>query len=259
MYYDRNMKKTLFAFCVCFLSVWVGAQVTCESRVDAHPHATTKQRINYCLTNSDETPSGHPGLVFSGVTTYQPAEQTATQKPSAAKGPFNPDKITVQRSFIGTQQFPPFTNETLSEREIWQLHQQNEQQPVPSVLGQVRQPVEKQMSPLSEQIVETKAGLKVRQTKPGRRLYIDSAQTSSSAVTDLSESATQQVVAPADAYTYDSTQVQPYTPAVSPAQEYVPAMQDAQEYTPVEQTDQAYMPAEQEEIPVGVASYAPAN
>lgn len=264
MHYNKSMKKTVFIFCVCFVPAWAGAQSTCETRVDAHPHATTLQRVNYCLNAAQEESSNNPGLVFSGVTVRHPADEQAASHPSAHNGYFKQDKIEVSQTFVETQQFPKLTNDTLSEREIWQRRRAAYQAPVQQaeVAGQeaVRLPQEKFMSqevvPSLQgkqfaEVPETKAGLKARKTKPGRRL-VQEPVVNEEAASAAPETATQEVAPVADEYAYDSVTPQPYVPATQDAQEYVPAQQSAQPYEP-------YAPAGQEEIPAGTASYAPAN
>lgn len=250
------MKKTVFVFFVCLLSVGAGAQSTCETRVDAHPHATTMQRVNYCLNAAQEDSYNNPGLVFSGVTVRHPADEKAASHPTAHNGYFKQDKIEVNQTFVQTQQFPKFTNDTLSEREIWQRRQASKQQEV-AVPEAVRLPQEKFMSQevvrlqQGKQLVEvpeTKAGLKARKTKPGRRLVQEPVVNEEAAP----QAPAQEVTPVADEYAYDSATPQPYAPATQDAQEYVPAQPSAQPYEP-------YTQAVQEEIPAGTASYAPAN
>lgn len=244
MYYDKSMKRTVLVSCVCLLPVWAAAASTCQTRVDAHPRATTSQRVNYCLQAPAEGTNNNPGLVFSGVTPRHPAEQQATTQPTANQGKFDQEKITVERTFVDTRQFPPFKNNTLSEREVWQANK---------LAAQARRPVEKQMEEFASACKETKAGLKARKTKPGRRLRAPAEAIAPQ--TDLSVPATSQETTPAEESTEDAAVVQE-------VQEYVPATPDAQEYVPTQQVDQPYapyVPAGQEEIPAGTASYAPAN
>ena len=258
MYYDKGMKRTFFAFWVCLFPLGGMAQSTCETRVDAHPHATTKQRVKYCLTEPAETAANNPGLVFSGVMARQPQEETRSPKPTSREGYFEPGKVRVGQEWVASEQFPAFKNNKLSEREIWLIRQSEAQQAAPADASGL-QPVDKQMEPLDVQVVETKAGLKARKTKPGRQLREGVAQEESLAVTDLAAPAAQEETQPVDPYAYDSTAVQPYAPATPDAQEYVPAVQDAQDYVPVEPVAQPYEPQAQAEIPVGTSSYAPAN
>lgn len=264
MYYDKSMKKTILAFCACLLPAWTGAQSTCETRVDAHPHATTMQRVDYCLNDTAEyIDNNNPGLVFSGVTTRHPAERQPQDRPSAREGSFKQDAIKVNQDFVETQQFPTFTNDTLSEREVWEQRQaarQIQKQPQEKTSVQnVRLPQEK---PFVD-ILETKAGLKARAKKPGRRLWKTTIeQTTAAETAGAEESVVQEVSSVTSEYTPDNAAVQSDAPAGQDAQEYVPATPDAQEYVPAEPAAQPYAPyapAGQEEIPVGTTSYAPAN
>ena len=250
----KSMKTTIFVLCVCLLPVCAAAQSTCETRVDAHPRATTNERVNYCLHAPADGSESNPGLVFSGVTVRHPAAGETQPAPTARDGSFEPAAVTVQQTFVQTQQFPAFTNQTLSEREIWALRQSasQTQQPQPAAA-----PVLSQEKPFVETL-ETKAGLKARRTKPGRRLW----ETTQEETAVVEETGVQEVSPVAGEYTYDNAGAQPYAPAAPDAQEYVPAAPDAQEYVPAEpaaQPYEPYAPAGQAEIPVGTSSYAPAN
>ena len=261
MYYDKGMKRTLFTSCMCLLSVWaVGAQSTCETRVDAHPHASTRQRVNYCLNQPAPAQANNPGLVFSGVTPRHPQGNPALQEPSAREGNFDQDKIFIQRTLVGTNRFPAFKNNTLSEQEIW-----GKRRAVYQGQQAGREAAEQaECKPQEEPIVkndvqETQTGLKVRMKKPSRRFMETPEVVQAETVSYRAETATQEVAPVADEYTYDAAAVQPYAPASPDAQEYVPAVQDAQNYVPAQQTAQPYAPAAQTDIPVGTSSYAPAN
>ena len=249
MYYDKGMKRTVFALGACLLGVWAGAQSTCEVRVDAHPRATTKQRVDYCLTGSSETESNNPGLVFSGVTSRH-AEESIVEKPSARAGYFNQENIKVERSLVSTRQFPQFTNGTLSEQEM-RATRRVAIEPFNYTTQQPYRTVERQERSLST-VVETRAGLQTRQAKPWRKLRIVEKE-QPSPVTDLSEVTSKEEVAPVAAeYTYDSANTQ----------SYIPSAPQAQEYAPVEQAAQPYAPetvAPQEEILEGTSAYAPVH
>ena len=251
------MKKTVLACCLCLWPLLAGAQSTCETRVDAHPHATTMQRVDYCLNAPQAAPDNNPGLVFSGVTPRHPAAGQPASRPTAREGSFKQEQVTVNQTFVETNQFPQFKNTTLSEREVWEVHREAAKQLQSAGVSEpVRQPVEKQMKPLPVITKETKAGLKARKTKPGRRLVQTIAEET---VVEAVGPATQEVAPTAEEYTYDTATTQPYAPATPDAQEYVPATPQTQEDAPAEVAAEPYAPAGQEEIPVGTSSYAPAN
>ena len=258
MYYDKSMKRISLTFCTCLLCIWAKAQVTCEIRVDAHPNATTAQRVNYCLTQQDEGSLNNPGLVFSGVTPRH-LDKPITQKPTAHAGHFNQGKIAVERTFVDTRQFPQWKNGTLSEQEIWATRRGD--------IEQLTEPTQQAYRlgggcrKSLTQAARIKAGLQARQIKPGRRLRIVSAEEQSSPEPDDLAAPTPQEIAPETTVesSSDSAAVQPYMPSVPDAQEYVPATtSDVQEYIPAEPIAQPDS-AGQEEVPTGTASYAPAN
>ena len=259
MYYYKGMKRTALACCMCLWPLLAGAQSTCETRVDAHPHASTMQRVDYCLNSNYDAVYNNPGLVFSGVTPRHPAAQQSTPKGTAHESSFKADKVTEEYSFVNTQQFPQLKNATLSEREIWEVHQEAAKQ-LPAVVQPepIRQPVEKQMKPLP-QITESKAGIVARTKKPQRRfMQVTKEETALTAAGPV----TQEVAPAADEYTYDTVSTQSYAPATPDAQEYVPATPEAQEYVPAEVAAEPYAPyapAGQEEILGETVSYAPAN
>ncbi len=276
MYYDKDMKRTILVFCMCLLSMAVGAQSTCETRVDAHPHATTNQRVDYCLNEAYENIYNNPGLVFSGVTTRHPATQQPTQRPTAHEGSFNQDEVTVNQNFVETRQFPKLTDGRVSQQEIWAQRravyqgQQMAQEAAEQTACEPQEEIVK--TEPATTTVETKAGLKARTRKPGRRFMQVSNEMDDTPY--MAEPAPQEVAPLAAEYSYDETATQSYAPATQNAQEYVPATDmsaqeyvpatdtSAQEYVPAEQPVQSYepyVPAGQEEIPVGTSSYAPAN
>ena len=109
MYYDRNMKKFFTLLVSCSLPAMLAAQSTCETRVDAHQKATTTQRVAYCLTPDEvvETDYTYANLVYSGVSSHTPQDaKPAVVKPTAKAGYFKPERVAVDRSYVGTGHFP---------------------------------------------------------------------------------------------------------------------------------------------------------
>ena len=102
------MKKLLVSLVSCLLTGAVYAQSTCEIRVDAHPNATTNQRVAYCLTPEFNAPdTTYSGLVFSGVSTHQPhVTQPTQERPTAKRRNFKSEKMAVSRGYVPTVQFP---------------------------------------------------------------------------------------------------------------------------------------------------------
>ena len=249
------MRKTVFVLCACLAaaSVWA-AESTCETRVDAHQHATTSQRVAYCLTPSYDNTVNNPGLVFSGVTFRRPATAEEAQRPTARNGHFKQENVSVTQNFVETRQFPKLTDGRVSEQEIWaQRRAEYQGQQMAAQLANNTK-CDLQEETTSSVMKETPAGLRARSKKPGRRLKAVSVAQDESSV--LEPETTQEVVPMAADYTYDEygdgANTQPYAPAALDAQEYVPADSNAQPYVP-------YTPAGQEEIPVGTSTYAPAN
>ncbi len=112
------MRKILILLSSFFLSVLAGAQSTCETRVDAHQRATTKQRVAYCLTpDSVAADDTNAGLVFSGVSAHYPSDvQSVDMGGAKAKEcAFKPEQVVVSRSYVGTAQFPQVFGDDASE------------------------------------------------------------------------------------------------------------------------------------------------
>lgn len=120
VYTEIFMKKTVFPFLLTALAAFpLQAQSTCETRVDKHQDATTRERVAYCLTPEaapSEEASG-PELVYYGVSTHKPAEEAAES--SAEREPvfFEEDNKTVAQDYVGTRKFPTFANDILSEQD----------------------------------------------------------------------------------------------------------------------------------------------
>lgn len=180
------MKYILTFFCAILGAVSCAAS-TCETRVDDHQKATTRQRVAYCLTEEPQTAaSGGPELVYSGVYSKTPEKEQKT-KSTVRDGYFNENKVSVKHNYVGSGAFPAFTNDTLSEQDRAALEQQyltelaeqraaasvssQPQTNVQSTSAQVVQPVAETVASTSKNATNTaqnKQGLKARQSKPKR-------------------------------------------------------------------------------------------
>ena len=112
------MKKP-FAVFVLFFSAALPAfcASTCETRVDMHQDATTLERAAYCLTPEAEPPApAGPELVYYGVSGNAPQDPSAQDARYKQKY-FDKDGVAVAQDYVGTRNFPAFTNDTLSEQE----------------------------------------------------------------------------------------------------------------------------------------------
>ncbi len=118
--------KKYFAFFFTFLMAALPAFAasTCETRVDSHQNATTRERVAYCLTPETVVAEkkAEPELVYYGVSDKNPAPQT---KEAAAREQvyFDKDGVAVSQDYVGTKKFPTFANDTLSEQERWALEE----------------------------------------------------------------------------------------------------------------------------------------
>ena len=152
------MRKILFVLSSCILCNVAFAKDTCETRVDAHPTATTLQRIAYCLNDQAVPATADPnaGLVFSEVSAKPAAATKPAQKPTSQEGYFQEDQILVSQDYVATSQFPQLTQQT-------------------NDYAQIKAPVEHQMvDEVKVSVVQTSVnrentkGIKARQTKPAR-------------------------------------------------------------------------------------------
>lgn len=153
------MRKILFVLSSCILCNVAFGKDTCETRVDAHPTATTLQRIAYCLNEQavPATADSNAGLVFSKVSAKPAASATKpAQKPTSQEGYFKEDQILVSQDYVATSQFPQLTQQT-------------------NDYAQIKAPVEHQMvDEVKVSVVQTSVnrentkGIKARQTKPAR-------------------------------------------------------------------------------------------
>ena len=178
------MKKillVLFLFSACTLS----ARTTCEDRVDAHQRASTVQRVDYCLNEPEEEAPVSAEVIYYGVVTPD-SENAQEEKATAKDGYYKDSKMKVSRGYLGTRQFPAFTNNRLSEsereRQRKQLQQAQEElakQQAAELAAANAAQAAKQTAPSAVQdqpkettavtaTTETKAGLARRQKKPAR-------------------------------------------------------------------------------------------
>lgn len=119
------MKKNILTFLAVIIASAAYAVSTCETRVDSHPNAATRQRVEYCLTQEEPSsvaPVSGPELVYSSTYSKETKEETET-KPTVKNGYFAEDKVSVRHQYVGSRKFPAFTNDTLSEQERAALEQ----------------------------------------------------------------------------------------------------------------------------------------
>lgn len=113
------MKKTFASLFVLFVAALPAVCAsTCETRVDRHQDATTRQRVAHCLTPEAEPPApAGPELVYYGVSSSKPQEEKAETAKRRKQMYFDKDGVAVSNDFVDTRQFPVFTNDTLSEQQ----------------------------------------------------------------------------------------------------------------------------------------------
>ncbi len=235
------MKKTVLITSIFCLALATRAQSTCQTRVDAHQKATTSQRVEYCLYPQNDTSGVHnPGLVFSGVSSPNLTEPERDQtRPTARNNAFKPEEVGLSQSFVPTRTFPKITDGRVSEQEKMEKRKALEEgrQAAQETLAQnpceIPEGVFEENAVLEQKsaVIETSAGIRARNRKPGREMIEEednseaTPATASAPQIPLSESEfNEDLGATADAtapISYDS-------------------------YTP-------------QEIPVGTASYAPAQ
>ena len=187
-----HLKIGSFILLLVFSST-VFAQSTCETRVDSHQKASTPQRVEYCLTQDvySAPTEARPELIYSEVSSYQPAVQEKQKEYTSSNPYFKEDKYTITQGYVGTTQFPAFQNAIMSEQEIaanrqaW-LEQQGALNPsVTPVAARPTatttttttttttantKPAVTKPAVTKPAVVETKAGITRRSTKPGRTM-----------------------------------------------------------------------------------------
>lgn len=117
------MKKT-FILISLFAAATAAQASTCETRVDSHQKATTRERVDYCLTPDKAEPQAPgPTLIYESVTTNTPDKETA-QKSAPLKQTYYPqDEVQVARGYVSTDRFPQLKNDIPSQRELQEAQQ----------------------------------------------------------------------------------------------------------------------------------------
>ena len=222
------MKKTLILFLVgCTASAW--AQSTCETRVDAHQKATTRQRVNYCLQPDYGAGYTHgPQLVYSSVDYYTvPQADAKPIRVTAKQGVFDNADVEVTRSFVQTRQFPKFTDGRVSEQ-----YKREYQEALASGPEIAREAVSlTECEPQGDTVLpsdETSSGLKTRRTKPGRR-WVQAAQVTP---VEMETDTVEEISSAADSYTYEDAAYTPAGIAGEPAGDGQPIDAAAYSYAP---------------------------
>ena len=169
------MKKTFASFFVLFSAALPAVCAsTCETRVDAHQDASTRQRVEYCLTPEKAAPvAPGPEVVYYGVSSAAPANEAAADEKQRKQVYFDKDGVAVSQNYVDTSKFPTFTNDTLSEQEKIALEEAQKKQALLQAEQKAKAAQQKPSRTMSaEQKVtlanETKAGLLARQTKAKR-------------------------------------------------------------------------------------------
>lgn len=169
------MKKPFAVFVLFFFAALPAFSAsTCETRVDKHQDATTLERAAYCLTPEAEPPApAGPELVYYGVSANAPQDASAQDARYKQKY-FDKDGVAVAQDYVGTHNFPAFTNDMLSEqerlaiekaeKEVWEKAQAEAAKKAAAAKAPLRTP-----SVLEEQEPQmTKAQLAARKNKPKR-------------------------------------------------------------------------------------------
>ncbi len=171
------MKKS-FAFFIVFTAAALPAfcASTCETRVDKHQDATTLERAAYCLTPELEPVEAaqSPELVYYGVSVNEPQDGDSAQNARRRQMYFDKNGVAVSQDYVGTRQFPAFTNDTLSEQERLAL-EQAEKEALEKAQKEAEKKAATQRAPLRTPSVLTeqepemsKAQLAARKNKPKR-------------------------------------------------------------------------------------------
>lgn len=169
------MKKS-FAFFILLAAALPGfCASTCETRVDKHQDASTRERVAYCLTPETESLDNTTGpeLVYYGVSSNEPEEETA-QQGRRRQIYFDKDGVAVSQDYVWTKKFPPFANDTLSEQERLAL-EQAEKEALEKAQKEAAKKAATERAPLrtpsvieEKEPVMTAAQLAARKTKPKR-------------------------------------------------------------------------------------------
>ena len=175
------MKKFFFLISLLMMSVAAHAVSTCETRVDKHQEATTKERVNYCLTPqlAPVPESDVPDLVYYGVINKKP---TTKKENTSSRGPgsFEGKDLSVHRNYVGTEQFPELENDIRGEKELKELRERTElaqaeaSQRLSGVKGSFAlEKPQRQEAPAAQPQVIIKndaKGISARMHKPGRMM-----------------------------------------------------------------------------------------
>ena len=101
------MKKIILFGTFCCLYIPLDAQSTCQTRVDAHQEATTKQRVVYCLNPAPVAAQpSESGLIFSTVNAPVQPDEKSTEKATAKAGFFKPEHYSISQTYVESTQFP---------------------------------------------------------------------------------------------------------------------------------------------------------
>lgn len=124
------MKKTFASLFVLFAAALPAfCASTCETRVDRHQDATTRQRVAHCLTPEPEQPApAGPELVYYGVSSNKPTEADPETTKRKKQTYFDKEGVQVSSDFVDTRNFPVFANETLSEQDRIALEEAQKKQ-----------------------------------------------------------------------------------------------------------------------------------
>ena len=108
------MKKTFASFFVLFSAALPAVCAsTCETRVDAHQDASTRQRVEYCLTPEKAAPvAPGPEVVYYGVSSAAPTNEAAADEKQRKQVYFDKDGVALSQNYVDTSKFPSFTNDT---------------------------------------------------------------------------------------------------------------------------------------------------
>lgn len=176
MYYDKItelfMKKTFVTFFMFSLAALPAlAASTCETRVDSHQDATTKQRVAYCLTPEAEAPAAPgPALVYYGVSGSKPAEEPKQEEEERKPVYFDKDGVAVTQQFVDSDNFPPFENDRLSVQDRLAAREMGKEEAAKSTSCCEDNMLASAQNDAWNEIFnnETAAGREARQTKPRR-------------------------------------------------------------------------------------------
>lgn len=172
------MKKSFAFFVLLSAALPVFCASTCETRVDRHPDASTRERVAYCLSPETEPvmETQTPELVYYGVSSNEPEEE-AVQNGRRKQVYFDKTGVAVSQDYVWTKKFPAFTNDTLSEQERLAL-EQAEKEALEKAQKEAAAKAEKEAAakaalrtpPVLEEKepVMSKAQLAARKTKPKR-------------------------------------------------------------------------------------------